>query len=217
MISGTAFSALALVGAVAMQAQLPDRLRSSPSPQANEEARKVMMRYGACIADAEPEQARAYVLSDNDALVDDELDDLLDPRCMALSGGKMQIHSFLLRGALAERLIEKRLSANALDGVAQVAPLNATYPGNGILSENYTYMYRIGECVARTDPAGARTLLETRMDHKDEVAAIQQLAPTIGGCVPRGEPVQIDRVRLRLGLAVVYYRLADALAADGGA
>jgi len=217
MIFGTTFSAIALVGALAMQAQLPDRLRSSPTPKAYEEARKVMMRYGQCIADAEPDQARIYVLSDDDALVDDELDDLIDPRCMALSGGEMRIQSFLLRGALAERLIDKRLSDNALDGVAEVAPLNATYPGSGVASENYTYMYRIGECVARTDPAGARDLFDSKMDSKDELAAIQALAPTIGGCVPRGEPIRIDRVRLRLGLAVVYYRLADALAERGEA
>ena len=76
-------------------------------------------------------------------------------------------------------------------------------------------MYRIGECIARADAAGARTLFATRMGSDKEKAAIRALAPVISGCVPAGQEVQIDRARLRFGLATMYYRLAARLTGQG--
>ncbi|MBD58771.1 MAG: hypothetical protein CL808_01430 [Citromicrobium sp.] len=214
---GTSLAAVALLGALGSQTAMPERLRSSPSPQSQEDGRKVMMSYGGCVADAEPELSRAYVLADEADTDSPEWKGIVDARCMRLYGGELRMQDYYFRGALAERLIDKKLGDNALDGVAELAPVNATHPGSGPLAQTYTYMYRMGECIARTDPAGSRALFDTKIDSDKEKEAIQALSPTIAACVPQGEAVQIDRVRLRLGLATMYYRLADALATESEA
>lgn len=83
--------------------------------------------------------------------------------------------------------------------------------------EGRKVMMSFGKCVVRNDTAGARELLSTRIDSKAETDAIRTLSPAISGCVPQGEQVRIGRVRLRLGLATMYYRLADALAPESEA
>mgnify|MGYP000569030320 CR=1 FL=1 len=211
------FIVAAAMSAAAAPPALPERLRSGPTQKQQVEGRKVLMSFGECVADAEPALARDYVLTDGADTDSPEWNDLVDPRCMRLHGGELRMQSFFFRGALAERLIDKKLPQDALDKVADLAPLNATFPGDDPFAQNYTYMYRIGECVVRTDTASARELLSTRIDSKDEADAIRTLSPAISGCVPQGEQVQIDRVRLRLGLATMYYRLADALAPESEA
>ena len=196
---------------------LPERLRFAPTQKQQVEGRKVMTSFASCVADAEPALAREYVLAEGADTGSPEWDGLVDPRCMLLHGGELRMQSFHFRGALAEQLIDKKLSQGALDKVADLAPLNATFPGDDPFAQTHTYMYRIGECVVRTDTAGARELLSTRIDSKDEADAIRSLSSAISGCVPQGEPVRIDRVRLRMGLATMYYRLADALAPESEA
>lgn len=212
MTFATPLVAAALLSLAGAQAALPDRLRSSPSPKAAEQGRQVMMNYGRCIADAETELSRDFVLTDLADIDDPQWDRIVDNRCMRLSGGQLTMESYYFRGAIADRLIDRTLRDTALEGVAQLAPINATHPGSGPLAEHYTFMYRLGECIARTDPTGARALLDTRIDSGKEVDAIKALSPAIAGCVPEGRSMQIDRVRMRLGLATIYYRLAHALA-----
>ena len=165
---GTSLAAVALLGALGSQTAMPERLRSSPSPQSQEDGRKVMMSYGGCVADAEPELSRAYVLADEADTDSPEWKGIVDARCMRLYGGELRMQDYYFRGALAERLIDKKLGDNALDGVAELAPVNATHPGSGPLAQTYTYMYRMGECIARTDPAGSRALFDTKIDSDKE-------------------------------------------------
>jgi len=168
------------------------------------------------VADAEPEITRAFVLTDGaDAARVDGVKGLFDSRCMGFNHGKLKMEDFLFRGALAQRLIEKTLASDVLDNVADLEALNATYAGGGPAAQGHTLMYRIGECIARADAAGARTLFATRMGSDKEKAAIRALAPVISGCVPAGQEVQIDRARLRFGLATMYYRLAARLTGQG--
>ena len=210
-VGAKAAVACALALAIAMPAA------AQPSSKEAKQGRSVLADYSACVADAEPELARAFVIAGESDADRDEWKQLIDPRCMGFNNGKLRMMGFMFRGALAERLIKKTLAPDALANVGELAPINATFPGADPFAQNYTLMYRLGECIARTDASGARELLSTKMDSSREKKAIQELAPVISGCVPEGEPVRIDRVRLRYGLATMYYRLAARLAEKGGA
>lgn len=211
---GSILFATAMASAAAQPIPLPERLRASPSKQQQEEARKVMMNFAKCMADSEPELARAYVLSDNDDADAPEFDGLVDDRCLQLQGGELRFPPYIFRGALAERLIDKQVPEGALRDLPALAPLNATYRGNGAIAERYTYSYRFAECVIRRDSAGVRALLDTRLDSGREIDAIRNVSPAIGNCVPEGEQVKMDRVGMRMGFATVYFRLANALSKD---
>ena len=189
---------------------------AQPSAKETRQAHNVLVDYSICVADAEPDITRTFVLTDGaDAARVDGVKRLFDSRCMGFNHGKLKMEDFLFRGALAQRLIEKTLASDALDNVADIEALNATYAGGGPAAQGHTLMYRIGECIARAEAAGARTLFATRMGSDKEKAAIRALAPVISGCVPAGQEVQIDRARLRFGLATMYYRLAARLTGQG--
>ena len=71
-----------------------------------------------------------------------------------------------------------------------------------------------GECVVRTDPAGAHKLIMSEVDSANERAAVQALAPALAECVMQGSQLKASRSLLRGLLALSYYRIAHSPRAD---
>jgi|TARA_R100000049_G_C1953024_1_gene102579 hypothetical protein len=196
---------------------MPAMAQAKSPKQEMEAGRQLVAGFGKCMADAKPEMAKAVVLADKVDFGDPAWKGALDSRCMGLYSGRLHMHLFYYQASLAERLSTSSLPATALVGVADIAPLNASLPSDAPNAVRYTMALRLGECVARANPAGARAVFATRIDSSDEIEALQALGGEIAGCVPEGREVAIDRTSLRAGLAITYYRLAARLADKGEA
>ena len=188
---------------------VPGVAQAKSPKQEMEAGRQLVAGLGKCMADAEPEMAKAVILADKVDFSDPAWKGALDSRCMGLYSGRLQMHLFYYQASLAERLSTKRLPATALAGVADIAPLNGSLPSDAPNAMRYTMALRLGECVARANPAGARAVFTTRIDSSDEIEALQALGNEIASCIPQGQKIAIDRTSLRAGLAIMYYRLAD--------
>jgi hypothetical protein len=207
----------------------------TPSLREDALARRAITEFARCVADRQPEIAQDYVTDPGKWLEEDDWKKLVDIRCVPVRGGelrtKLWMDSFAFRGALAQRLIVKRLDEAALGDLAGIPPLawpeDATQPGpeNAAgdepdkLQAAYTrgvvqsYVSRLGECIVRRDPAGVRPLFDTDVDGQRERQALAAIAPAISACVAPGEQVRVDRYALRAALATSYFRLAAALGA----
>tara|TARA_R110000751_G_scaffold2018_17_gene10124 strand:- start:213021 stop:213737 length:717 start_codon:yes stop_codon:yes gene_type:complete len=229
----TILSGVALMVSAAAGAQ-----GSSTEKKEQAQGRKVLTDFARCAADLEPKIAREYILlSPDQRLPEDDWGDLLNPDCMGFHQGRLAMNSFYFRGALAQRLIVKQELQFASDSIANVDALEWRTPGlpaQGALSdeafakvraafEDYqekgrteTFVSWVGECIARTSPAGVAAVFETKIDSKSELRALEALTGEIVGCVPEGNEVAIHRTTLRTGLAIAYFRLADAHASAAG-
>jgi len=203
----------------------------TPSPREDALARRVITEFATCVADRQPDIARDYVNDPGKWLDEDDWKKLVDIRCMGMRGGELRMDPFSFRGALAQRLIVKRLDEETLGDLPGIPPLawpeEATQPGpeNAAGDEPdkvqaaYTrgvvqsYVSRLAECIVRRDPAGVRLLFDTDVDGQRERQALATIAPAISACVASGEQVRVDRYALRAALATSYFRLAAALGA----
>lgn len=96
-------------------------------------------------------------------------------------------------------------------GVTATAPLDfaAEFDGEtAALPTGYRVQRAIGDCVARAAPAGAHALLLSEPHSAAETAAVGQLTPSLGGCLPAGQTAQVSRARLRAAVGEALYKLA---------
>jgi len=217
----------ALLGAAGF---MQPALAQDRKPDLRERAltREVVAEFGQCAADRRPAVASAYVLKDFDERIsDDDWRRLVDRRCMRLRSGELRMDQLSFRGALARQLIIQQLGDVVLSDLDTAPPLAWQEPAAPQLASvsagerkpledayaqrvQYLYVARLGECLVRRDPAGARRLIEADGGSAGEREAIAALSPALIGCVPIGEQVRLDRATLRAGTAISYYRLAAA-------
>lgn len=202
-------------------------------------ARKVMQEFAQCVVDRHDDLALRFVLVDADQWVpEEEFKKLAGGKCLGFRGGRLKMARAYYRGALADELIRDELSKDFTLTPAGLAPLNWREPeqppqtdrktGKALTPEKAKdfadrynialaehYVAQLGECVVRTDAAGARKVFDTALDSAEEIAALKALSPSVSGCVPEGQTLTFNRTNLRYALAVGYYRLADAQRATG--
>jgi hypothetical protein len=222
------------LGVIATPAAAQTRT-SGPTASAAE-MRQVHARFGDCVVKKHHAAARAYVLTPDMGADDRPLERLADGNCLlaATSGVRarvqMRFPADTMRYALAEALVRRDALAPA--AVANAAPLvqptfdAARYePKAGrtmkpaelaSLEEQRTkrlatvYVAAYGECVVRTDPAGAHALLRTEPESAAEAAAIGALRPALGNCLPDGQTLSFGKFIIRGTVAMNFYRLANA-------
>jgi hypothetical protein len=68
----------------------------------------------------------------------------------------------------------------------------------------------MGACTADQNPAGIRSLLATKPESAEEVAAVKALGTTLGPCLPQGATLKANRQSLRAVLAEALYQRAVA-------
>lgn len=203
------------------------------------ETRKLIHAYGTCIVKKQPARASEAVLRNlgNSDLLR-AYPQLIDGACLSQQAGRGVLARFKgdqYRYALAEGLV-RRTSAEALaqlDAVPRLehrdageAPSKLDKKGRPLKparyeaallahqqAEAYAYLSRYGECVVRSDPAGARALLFSDPLTSEENNRFSALRTALGTCLPEGATLQFGKLALRGTIAVNYYRLA--LAARG--
>jgi hypothetical protein len=150
-----------------------------------------------------------------------------------LATTQMRFGGDLYRYALADALVSKEFSsapAPQLDAVPRLAhrepePAPAALGPHAKRSDRrkheealrnhekstgYHFLSLYGECIVRSNAAGAKAVLLTSPDSPDEAARFGDLRPTLGRCLPEGRTLSFGKVTLRGAIAINYYRLAHA-------
>jgi hypothetical protein len=185
--------------------------------------------FAKCVVKRNPAFAKRFVWSASvDRLSDSEVYKALDPRCFGLWGMSIRISDLPMKAAFAEELVRQGPGRwPQIDGSKQ-GPLNwvvptVVRPGPGIegvsrstaqdilqRAQVEALVGQLGECVARTTPAGSVAVLNTKIDSRAELAAMKTIGPQIAGCVGAGQTIAFNRTNLRYAIALSYYRLAFA-------
>jgi hypothetical protein len=115
----------------------------------------------------------------------------------------------LLRGALAEAVVESRFTAPqaARNPALPVTPLyRPDLATTRTDAASMVPIYTMAECTAVQHPELVRALLATAPETAEAGAALQALNPAFVACVPRGSQISIDPRHIRGVLAEDLYR-----------
>lgn len=193
--------------------------------------------FATCVVSKNRALASQYVLDRSSLDFESRYEPLLDNACVRQTAGPVDEEALkkaseTMRFALAEALLGAeidRIDPTALTQAQQLPvprvvaaryepevgkpysldELNALNEQRR-KDEAAVVMYRFGECVVRTNPVGARAILQAAPDSSAEMKAVQAHMPALSNCVERGAQFRLDRAQLRGALALAYYTLAHA-------
>ena len=211
------------------------------SDASSKETRLLIRHYGDCVVSRQQDRAAEAILanmSNRDLMR--RYPQLIEGRCMPVERGQVVKVSFVgdqFRYALADALVRKELAALPAPDLSAVPRLDHREPtppsrfsakGKPLRERDYqeamsrferdrafTFLSRYGECVVRTDPAAARTLLLAEVGSTAEAAQFASMTNTLGTCLPPGETLSFGKLALRGTIATNYYRLAKAAQSRG--
>jgi hypothetical protein len=229
--------ALLTMTALALAASPLAAQRERKSDVPAKEARAMMHAYAKCIVGRQHAKASEALLAnlDNRTILR-KYPMLVAGECLrgpAFVTTKMSFSGDLYRYALADALVNKELAALPAPDLARVVRLQhrepgeeprRELPGGKRMSEKkyqealkghreavgFSYLSKYGECVVRSDPAGAKSLLLTAPDSEGETARFADIQRALGVCLGEGAKLSFGRVALRGTIATNYYRLAHA-------
>lgn len=233
-----ALSAAAPPGQLQPEAPPGSRIPLPPEQQAADEARRMTAQFADCVVGKHPVEAEQYLNARTGEEIARLIPTVFDPDCLddAASdrGADVQlkmpreIAEFALAGALAKRELAtvdpmtlskaEPLRYPAADP-SGLLPKEARQPSQGqtevatkALDRSTTMVAfeRFGECVVRSDPQGAASLLATAAVSKGESQAFAQLAGSFGGCLVQGAQFSATKAMMRGTVALAFYRLAHA-------
>lgn len=197
---------------------LPHRAAQTPGrgPIA---ARVTLEGYAACIVDRSEGRARKLVdLPVNSADYRTTLKNMYDGVDECISDAQLTMSSRLLRGGMFIALYIRDYKGNAISSFAPEVDsgYRALY-GEKVPDDVYTVlaMEQFGECVARADPAQARSLTLSYPGSEQEKNSVTALLPRLSACVPHGETIEFSRTTVKGAVAEGLYRLTRA-AKNGG-
>ena len=213
--------------------RIPDAPQDFPADQ----TRQILERFAECGAKKFPKLAHEMVLDAAKVTVDQKYLKIADPDCLIWATSyqfgmvQLKLSPESLRSAVASELVKRDLSSFDPKDIEAAAPLAkpsldpADYvpkAGSKIRSKQEDYdkakerdsaaiwLFGFGECAVRADPAGARSLLQTKVNSDQELQALRAMLPAFGSCLDQGHKLGTDRASLRGTIAVNYYRLAFA-------
>jgi hypothetical protein len=213
-----------------------------PSDYSISETRKLIHAYGTCVVKNQQRRASEAILRnlDNSNLLR-SYPQLIDGACLLFAAGAGAQARFTgdeYRYALADGLVRRTLAdapPPQLDAVPRLdhrepeeapskldkkgRPLKPARYEAAVLAHQqkqaYAYLSRYGECVVRSNPAGARALLLSEPSTAEENSRFGDLRTALGTCLPEGASLQFGKLALRGTIAVNYYRLAMAARGAG--
>ncbi len=196
-------AAIGLVSGLA-HAQPRPRLEQNVAKQ-----RAALDHWTGCIAAEEEQRVRAVLKLDyRDDGYKSELADLSRTRVsrecfdsIPRRYRKMRLTGLPFAGGLAEKIIE-------MDEEPLLARLSKAvlYPE----IEAFSYTDRVATCTVRGAPHLVAALLKTGYETESELAALAQLAPTVGYCSQGGARIEASPLAMRSMLATASYRLLAA-------
>ncbi len=205
--------------ALGMQASVPDAgsLIRQPKPaypnverglsdQYN--ARKTLGEFTKCAIARSTKLVKILIAGDSTELFDQKAYlQLATPQCLAK--GALNFSNILFRGALFTELYRRSQERGGSSVLAKfpASPMSvrSDAPSEPALRQLAAALY-IGECVARTDPEGAKLVVLAPTASPEQDAAFQRLAKTLGPCVPVGEQLRLNKAMLEGAIAEALYR-----------
>ncbi len=163
-------------------------------------ARRVMNRYGRCVARNNRRVAATVlahpVRSSEQATEARRIAESDEGNCIGPGGGRLNFHAALLAGAMAEWFLSDALPGR--QAAPDLAPRSA--------------WEAVALCIARSNPTANRALIATLPASDEEQAALAVLIPHVGPCLPAGQTFTLGKASLRALVAVGLYRLLSASA-----
>ncbi len=161
--------------------------------------------YGICVAERSPRAAEELLGLD---FRTDEYGDRLRRFARGhgncIPAGRLGFSRVLFAGAVAEQLLEKRVSERQLPAVL------ASVPNPPLQARDEVEMMAL--CTVRRAPAEIASLLEQPVTSEEEAKAVQALSPTLGACLAKDQTLQVNRPGLRAILALAAWRIANGSA-----
>jgi hypothetical protein len=239
--SGISVVSTAATAQLEPEAHLGTRIPTRPETFKQDRTEQVLAEYASCVVKKQRVLASQFVLDRTTLQFEKKYRALGDGNCLVEATGTyfaevgLSLSGDTMRFALAEALLRDEIGGIDPARLSQAAELqipllsNADYePKSGrqyrsdelkALDENRQrdqttlIKYRFGDCAVRSNPQGARVLLQTAANSGAEAAAIQAIMPALGGCLEKGAQIKLNRSVLRGALAFSYYSLAHARAA----
>lgn len=220
------------------EARLGSRIPVKPETASEDQTHKVVRAYATCVVANQRALASQFVLDRTRLGLGDKFRPLADGNCLLEASGAsfadvaLRTWGDSMRFAFAEALLRDEIGT--IDPAQlpaapklQVPLLNAAdyeprterpYTADDLktLDEKRQrdmtsiVMYRLGDCVVRSDPQNARALLQASAGSDAEGGAFQALMPALGACLEKGAQLKLDRAALRGAVAFGYYSLAHA-------
>ena len=235
------FAALSLLLAPAVVAAQGLSDDWSDADYSTKETRALTHAYAQCVVRRQAAKAAEAIAANvgNDAILRDYRM-LIRPECLSRQihqSTQMRFTGDLYRYALADALVNRELAAEPApnpDSAPRLAHHEPGEPPQAVDARGrklgkrkleearkthgrdvaYAFLSHYGECVVRTDTAGAKALLTTTPDSSEESAGFAALRPTFSRCLPEGHTLRFGKVALRGSVAINYYRLAHAARAS---
>ncbi|HST35191.1 MAG TPA: hypothetical protein VLK25_00980 [Allosphingosinicella sp.] len=121
----------------------------------------------------------------------------------------VEISNVLLRGAIAEILYKAAFSSPPpAESAARVPPLR--WPDRHSTAATLAPIYELGRCVVADGPHQVHQLVATEPYSDAESAALRQLRPLLGPCLPEGMTFSTNPQTLRAVFAEALYHWALA-------
>ena len=181
-------------------------------------ARSTLRQYGACVLDRyKGRVARMMAIAvDSDeyhrlsrAIVEGDGD-------ACLSGGELSFGSAAFKAALFEAVYMRDFRFQEPDAIppdlssGYAALYQQPYSAE---ARNALALEQFGECVVRADARTARAVVLSDPGTSVEQDAFARVAPALGGCMPKGEKMELSKAIVRGAVAEALYRLSVAMRA----
>jgi hypothetical protein len=134
-----------------------------------------------------------------------------------LTAAKMTVNSALLRGTIAEVLLDEPEHGGRVLSVARpqqgfdtfTRPLTAVYQDGMDAGDRAVLVGRwVAYCSAHEDPARVRLLLASKPASRDELAALRDMGDLFSKCLLQGQKLELEALSMRALLAeAIYNRL----------
>jgi len=179
-------------------------------------ARRTMDAFAACLVSRYSGRAVALTRLPIDSPQYDRVArnmfDSVGDECISGSG-QLSFSDALFRAGIFQALYAREFGDNGPIDFSAVASTGYRQLYGETLSPRVRQalaLEQFGECVARADAAGVRALLGQIPGGAGERAAINDLRPSLGNCIPRDETIAFSPSILRGALAEGIYRLSVA-------
>ena len=169
-----------------------------PTPLAVE----AMHNFGNCVVRYTPAGARELLAMDfRTAVYGETMRRLARGHGRCAPRSEIRFNGLLFAGALAEALLETDVRTSDLPSRLARDP---SRPAIAARDEVET----MALCAVLASPAGAAALFATDPASKEQTAAMQTLAPTLGTCLAQNMQVKLNPPALRSVLALAAWRIA---------
>ena len=123
--------------------------------------------------------------------------------CFSTGQYDLQLHSLSVLGGMAEQRIEAKFASQDVSGLSALTDdqLFASAAAPKTTTEDFAL------CIVRKDPAAVRRLIKSEPTSAAEAQQVKALVPHLGGCLPKGLNIKLNKQTVRAYSAVGLHHL----------